>query len=387
MPYTIKLKNPLAGISSGTYESGENGSFIVEQFLTDSDGEAFYRAIGEMERIFLQPFIESRHDVSQISQCLILFDGNEATIYINELKQYAEMIATRAIKKGEPVTFEDCVGVSSLSFPDISIPIDKSIIFFFSVGWKRGMYFDFRPNHPDEPTQLVDIEYKLGMYCERLMYSHIFKYGDEVWGKAYNLGWFPFISLLGDGQKLLIFLLNRISENKSTENAEKRLIDFYDETRLNTILKRILEHPLIERHHKFIKVGITDYLQGGEENYIRAGSALFPRIEGILRDIYNPLKEPKQNEMSENLEDIVTNKTRAPKVFFPTHFTRYLKTFYFKYFSRKNSEFPLSRNTHGHGESQVEDYDQKSVLLLILMFDQLGRYLQLIRKDTNHDGQ
>lgn len=132
MPYTIKLKNPLAGISSGTYESGENGSFIVEQFLTDSDGEAFYRAIGEMERIFLQPFIESRHDVSQISQCLILFDGNEATIYINELKQYAEMIATRAIKKGEPVTFEDCVGVSSLSFPDISIPIDKSIIFFFS---------------------------------------------------------------------------------------------------------------------------------------------------------------------------------------------------------------------------------------------------------------
>lgn len=387
MPYTIKLRTPLHGISMGTFESGENASFLTCHFLTDNDGEAFYQTVINMEDIFLQPFIESGHDVSLISQCLILFDDNEATVYINELKQFATVIATRAVEKGESITFEDYVGVSSLNFEDFSIPTEKSIIFFFSHSWKRGIYFDFRPNHPDEPTQLVDIEYKLGMYYERLMYSHIFKYSDEVWEKAYNLGWFPFISLLGGGQKHLISLLNRINENKSTENAEKRLIDFYNETRLNTILKRILEHPLIERHHKFIKVGITDYLQGGEENYIRAGSALFPRIEGILRDIYDPLKEPKQNEMSENLEDIVTNETRAPKVFFPTHFTQYLKTFYFKYFSRKNSEFPLSRNTHGHGESQVEDYDQRSVLLLILMFDQLGRYLQLIRKDMNHDGQ
>jgi hypothetical protein len=94
-----------------------------------------------------------------------------------------------------------------------------------------------------------------------------------------------------------------------------------------------------------------------------------------------------QNKISENLGDIVTNETHAPKVFFPTHFTQYLKTFYFKNFSRKNGDLPLSRNTHGHGESQVEDYDQKSVLLLILMFDQLGRYLQLIRKDTNQETQ
>lgn len=357
-------------------EKGESGKVVSEIFLTDKDGESFYKALYLLEHNFLSPIMSEGNQIDNINNILISFNNEEATVFINELVFNIEVLADRPIEKGEVLTFDDYRGVSSLSFNEYTIAIDRAIIFVFTHGWKRGVYFNLCPNHPEIPINLDNIERQLGLCFEKLLYSHIYQYSDDVFQKAYEIGWFPFLSLFGNGQEHLLFLLNRIREDKDTNNAEQRLVDFFDKDQLEKVLRRVQKSPALNRHIKFIEVGIKQYLEGGEENYISAGSTLYPRIEGILRDLYDPNQDPRTaKELGENLESVIASINSIPGVYFPTHFVDYLDIYYFKKFSRKNKDIPLSRHSHGHGESIAEDYTQKSILLLILMFDQLGRYL------------
>jgi hypothetical protein len=72
-----------------------------------------------------------------------------ATIYINELDILTEVVPKREFQAGERVGKEDIAGITELKFANVTIPEDNAIIFYFCVGWRRGIFFDFRPNYSD----------------------------------------------------------------------------------------------------------------------------------------------------------------------------------------------------------------------------------------------
>jgi len=67
-----------------------------------------------------------------------------ATVYLNELDLRASVRASRPIEAGEPVTRDDFVDVERLEI-GVQVPKDVGALFIFSVGWRKGLFYDFGP--------------------------------------------------------------------------------------------------------------------------------------------------------------------------------------------------------------------------------------------------
>lgn len=374
MPYEINLQHPIDGIALSYSEAGEQADVLLTGFLTDSQGEDFYYFLQQIQNLFLKPWKEKNLPLSIIDNCLILIENKTAIVYINETNIIYKTISKSSTEKGQSVTLENIIGVISVEFPEIYVPNDNSIIYLFSIGWKRGVYFDFRPN---SGSNLVGFEYMLGIYYEMLLYSHIYQYDQSTWDVLFKLGWFPFISILGIGDQLLKHLLGRLKDKKSVELVENRLIALFDSDLLEQIMNRVKNNNKMMQHQTIINTGIERYIAN---DYISCINNIYPRIEGILRYIYFDLKKekPNQRRIVDNIYDVITNDTLSPGVFFPEMFKKYLLEVYFKNFNLQTGDLEISRHSIGHGVSESNQYTKKNALLGILMIDQLAFYLYRI---------
>lgn len=372
MPYEVTLKHLPAGVASSTADENEMVDIVERAFVTDANGIFFYKCLEGFESPYLTPFLQSGGVVSTIDHCLILLDKTKkATVYVNELQIGLEIIPKRDIKKGETVNKLDIAGLRKLFLTDISIPEDNGIIFYFSVGWKRGFFFDFRPLR-DPNVKLENIDRTLATYFEYLLFNEIYSIEESLWDQVYSLGWFPFISIIDQKFERL---LDRIGDNRPIEKTEQSIIESFDENKLNQILTRLEKQSFLKQHIAFIRVGIERYLDG---DYISAINNIWPRVEGILQLAFtNKKKSLNQDALLENMSEVVANDLVSPSIFFPQQFRDYLRKFYFKNYSIKNKQFSVSRHSIGHGVSDASEYDQKRALLGILMVDQLSYYLAL----------
>ena len=374
MKYTMKLDQIPHGFAVETGDPTETIRIIVADFLTDLSGTEFYTRLKEMQSLFLTRFVESGIPVSQIDHFLILTKGNEATVYINEVVMQIDTIAQKDVEAGNILTLNDTLGVRGLSFQDIAIPDDAGIVFFFSVGWRRGLFFDFRP-HTGE--LLTDIHNILGRHYEALLYEDLFSIFRDVTllNDLFDLGWFPFIGIVGEIQSRFNRLVMRLREGKSIELAEDDLISAFSDTALEAIKKRVGNNPYMNQHSSIIETGIGRYQH---QDYISCISNIWPRIEGILQYSYRMKSKTrtKTEHLLTNMEKhMATNRTSYPSIFFPAYFRKYLKSFYFRNFNLSKEDLELSRHTVGHGVAKQEDFDRKRALIGLLIVDQLGHYL------------
>jgi hypothetical protein len=206
------------------------------------------------------------------------------------------------------------------------------------------------------------------------LYSHIYSIDDKIWAKAFDYGWFPFISLLGDAEPQLKYLLQRIVENKPINGAENDLVEFFTAARLKEILLRIQDNPDMNPHLQTIERSIERYLA---QDYISATNNVWPRVEGVLRYIYKATNsnKPKIGELLTEVEDFVLNKTESPTIFLPEKFSTYLRVFFFEDFDLASGKLSISRHSISHGVADESVYDRKVALLGLLMIDQLSFYL------------
>jgi hypothetical protein len=300
----------------------------------------------------------------------LLEKPNKAIVYTNELEILLDFISKRDVKIGDGVAKDDIAGVIGLRFNNVSVPNDNGIIFYFSVGWRRGLFFDFRPNSSDE--KLENLSRLLGIFYETLLFPEIYALNKDVLDKLYDTGWFPFISLPVD---MLEPLILRIAEGRSTARTESNLIEHYNTSELTKLTEKFRKQTFLEHHILVLEKGIENYLQG---DYISSINNIWPRIEGILRFAYTGNKKrPYQDDLLENLRDLVANRSVSPSVFFPDRFRDYLLRYYFKNFDVPKGILDVSRHSIGHGVSDTTTYDRKRALLGILMIDQLTYYLRL----------
>jgi len=165
MPYTITLGQLPAGHAIDSAKPGEELRVQFREFVTSEDGDLLTSRLEGLPSDILRltgpaPSLQP----SAINHMLVLVRRDKsATVYINELQILAEVQATRTVQAGEVVLGDDVADVRKLKFSGVEIPDDVGVLFVFSIGWRRALYYDFGPFAPDlGGSRTYDIWAQLG---------------------------------------------------------------------------------------------------------------------------------------------------------------------------------------------------------------------------------
>jgi hypothetical protein len=375
MKYELKNVELLAGINLPSAKAGETAEVQNRGFFTPQNFDKYYNLLDIASCYYLNPYLKN-HSVASIENFLIFIDAKTKTanIYINE-DIIAECVCKRGVNKGQALTKNDIAGFTSIKIKDINFNETNGVIFYFSQGWKNGVYFDLSPI-TDSNIKLDNLEYELGQAYQLLLFAEYEKFNKINKDSFYETGWFPFIALQGAFTENLI---DEFLQDNSVENSENKILDeFSKKETLNNLIINYKENEYLRPHLAFIEKGIERFL---DDDWMSCINNIWPRIEGILRYLYNRHGRFSQGSGLEGLKDILLNENLVPEIYFPAIFKEYMLNFYFKNFDFEKQELDLSRHTIGHGVSIEETYDKKNCILAFLIINQLYYYSKFVKRN------
>lgn len=311
--------------------------------------------------------------LAQASNFAILVDPDfTAKLYLDCIELSLEMIAKRAVEKGEAVWSNDIGDIyrGQMRFPKIRP--DQHFIICLRHEWKFLLIFDLTP---EQPIDVDALEATIGIGMRRLMFETLYQtMGDErVLAAMFDKHWFPFNELIGaefdDLQKA-------IKNDFNLEAVEANLITAFDQVRLNHLLERWWRNPHYDERRELLTEGVNLFSEG---RFIPSIKTLMTEIEGILRDRHVPRSSGRQGMdkvLSIAFED-VAKTAGADTIYFPTQFVDYLNASIYGHFDPNQPGTGATRNTVGHGRAPKGSYTAVRALQTILVLDQINRYLTL----------
>jgi hypothetical protein len=371
MPFEIELDNLPAGYAVSAARPGEEVAVQTIEFVSTEDGDEFIsRLEGLPPEIFNKiPSVSP----SMINRMLVVLRADKtATVYINEdLKVMSLVQAKKDVNKGEPVFQNDIADIKSIQFEGVEIPQDCAVIYIFSFGWRKGLFYDFSPiQYGKQPKRDYDIEKQLGQCYLYLMFQDRFKISDGAWDELFSQGWFPFIALTGETLTQLNNYAKQkwdINENLPAVSAEVRsgLPKWFVKWKR---LDQLLDHvDLLER-------AIERFLA---KDFISAVSILYPRIEGVMRShhfsVLSSSTKGTQRGLIDSSMSSVDPEQNPKHLLLPVKFQSYLEDIYFANFDPV-SPGRISRNTVSHGVASKNDFSEKSACIGFLIIEQLTYY-------------
>ncbi len=363
-----QLKTPIEGISLTSAKGGDTVEVAIRGYFTTFDGDIFYNTIEHLSSIFLHPELVQNGMLEQdVKNVLIFIDKNNlATIHIN-FSTIAKIMVKHEQAKLTPLFSDNITDVIAIEFPGIEMKEEDSVIYLFSSRWRKGLFFNFVSNSAKNTNigNLATLFASCHMY---LLYPEIHRLDEEVKGRMYKSGWFPFIRILGRHR----ILLDAFRNNFPIENAETQLVAQFNKDVIGEMKELWMKKEVFRVHSEFITKGVDEYLEG---DYISAISILYPRIEGLMRHLYVEKDKPTSEELRKKINEIGKKKSKEFSMFLPDEFNAYLKCFYFSSFSLKNGELHLSRHSVSHGVAEKNDFSQIKAFQAILILDQIYFYL------------
>lgn len=374
MKFDVDLGYILAGISAKSCKKGEQVPVIQREFTSSEDGDIFISRLEQLPSSLLNK-IREQHKIiivpSSIDNMLSIFRQDKTvTIYIN-----ASMKALMQIKKsvdaGQAIYRDDIADVRKLVFEDIEIPDSTAIMVLFSVGWRKGLFYDLVRLSDKTSNRDYDLSQLLGGYYAYLSFQERFKILDLEWKSILQNGWFPFITLTNE------LIRGILSHNKEGWNIDELLPKIQGDVlkRLPDGLKTWAKIKAFAPHMEFISKAAEDYQKN---DYISCISVLFPRIEGIMRQFQFIQGHPEKAKQVD-LAGTVLSPTAKPKnhdfsPLLPLRFNQYLTEIYFANFDPTRTDNALSRHTVAHGIATKDNFNLKGSTLGFLIIDQLSYY-------------
>lgn len=376
--FNINCEGPLIGFSLESKRCTKEGELVkVSQraFLTDDDGTFFYSCLNQISRLFLREWvIRERTNESSISNCLILMSKeNSAKVYIN-IPTIMNIIARRRINAGDPIAREDIADIREIVFDDTEIKDTNylAIIYIFSIGWKKGLFYDFTSmaKKSSEAQSINSIRTLLASFYAYIIFPEIHKIYPEIKEALTRDGWFPFIRILGKNFDLLC---DAIKNNFPISDVSLDIINSFDKKYVNDMVDAWMKKELFKNHEIIIRKGIDEFL---EEDYISSIHILYPRIEGLMRHIYLGEEQKATSfNLAKKLASMGKQRTNEFGLFLPDDFDAYMREFYFSSFDLEKGDINLSRHSLAHGVAKDSEFNKIKAFQAILIMDQISFYI------------
>ncbi len=380
--FRIQLEKLPAGYAMNDCEPGDEALVLYKGFSSSEDGDLFISRLEGVPRTLIN-LIRSKYKLPLSEgdiNCMVavIRQDKSVAVHINPPGKVSMQKKTpRPFRAGECIYANDVSDVRELVFERIDIPDDAGVIVVFSVGWRKGLFFDFGPLAPEPAKREYDLGILLGGYYSYLLFRNLFELSEENWQTLLDQQWFPFISLSSN-------MTGKIVESaKRGKEIDELLPKIKDE--LDSILPSQIERwgntAAFKPHIAFLREAHDQYRAG---KHISCLSVLFPRIEGILRTfqqlIGSPLKSGQRDLAEIMVSDSVNPKHPIYSPMLPARFNKYLTDCFFADFDPASTEHRLSRNSVGHGVANTEAFNLKGSVLGFLILCQLGLYFAGVEK-------
>ncbi len=374
MKFDIKLDKPFAGFSMAACKPGEKVWICQKEFVSSEDGDLFISRLEGFPSLLLNQIAQIYKTIivqsSIYNMLAILRRDGTSTVYINAPMK-ALMRVKKSVDAGQVIYRNDIADIKELVFQDIEVPDDVGLMVLFSVGWRKGLFYDLVSYTEENFKRDYDLNQLLGGYYAYLTFQERFKITDSEWKSLFQNGWFPFITLNND------LISGIINHNREGWNVDDLLPRIQEDVlkRLPDGLKTWAHIKAFEPHMDFISKAAEHYQK---DDAISCISVLFPRIEGIMREYQSIQGQPKKASQKDLAGTVLPvnkgsqNHQYTPLL--PLRFHQYLTEVYFANFDPLKKDYTLSRNTVGHGVATKENFDAKGATLGLLILNQLSYY-------------
>jgi hypothetical protein len=234
MPCEVTLESLPAGYAVTEGQKGQPVLVRLCAFLSSEDGDRLITCLeGLPSRLLSKAGIGI--PPSMVDHLLgIIRPDKTATLYVNELSLSMKVQVKRSMKAGQPVFADDMADIESIDLGGVDVPPDTGVVFLFSVGWRQGLFYDLLPLAP--PTRSprdYDLRTRLGQLYRYLKSQHVYKIGQDEWGRLIETGWFPFVTLKTSTVQQII------ARVRNAWNVDELVPDIADE--VNALMPRLKE--------------------------------------------------------------------------------------------------------------------------------------------------
>lgn len=165
------------------------------EFTSTEDGQIFIQRLEGIPNDIISMLPDDIMPSKVGCMLVIIRVGGRATVYTNELELRLVVRPTRRVQIGAPVMTDD---IAEVERPELglTIPPDAAFLFLFSIGWRKGLFYDYGPILPHgAQLRKYDVPDALGRaYCHVVFQSR-FSITEKEWGDMFAAKWFPFSGL------------------------------------------------------------------------------------------------------------------------------------------------------------------------------------------------
>jgi hypothetical protein len=339
MPFEVILSEVPMGVAAKASRKGETASVRITGFVSSEDGHDLITHLEKFPSTLLAKAVGDRISPSQVDNLLAIIRRDKtATVYVNELDPELTTKVGRTKEKGDPVFKDDIVDITRADL-GVDVPADAAVVFVFSWGWRKGVFYDFGPVGPDARPRAFDLPGVLGELYARLIFQERFRISDDEWTRLFKAGWFPFVGL---GNETINLMLTHLRAGWDLDELTPRVVEEV-RGKVPAFLEAWKLHPALATHAPLLEKAVTDFLS---ENYVSCSGLLFPRIEGILRST-----------------PAFSGADRTGSLLMPHRFEDYLREVYLSSF---NPDAPRAGEAVGRAGAAGFDGKSSSVALLVV---------------------
>ena len=186
MSVEVDLGKPPGGYALTSARDGDYGQVAYREFTSTEDGQHFIQRLEGHPSAILQR-LPSQISPSQVDHMLAICrrDG-KADVYVNELDLRLHPRAARSLKAGEEVRKDDIADIESFEL-GVQVPDNAGFLFVFSVGWRKGLFYDFGPiGGLDPQPRQYHVGSVLGQAYGRVLFQERFSISDDAWKALFS---------------------------------------------------------------------------------------------------------------------------------------------------------------------------------------------------------
>ena len=369
MPFEINIEKPPVGYALFSGKEGDKFPIVFREFTSTEDGQYFIQRLEGMSYVLQN--LPSLIKPSQIDNMLVIYHSNgRVTAYVNELEQRLFIRFAGPIEAGTSITKDDIADVERLEI-GVQIPDDVGFSFVFSIGWRKGLFYDFGPvGLPEPQIRQYDVTRALGQSFCHVLFQERFSISDAEWNALFATKWFPFVGLRNETIETLI---NHIRSDWDPDEMINNIVSEINEN-VQQMLDSWRTHSSLARHLPILERAIDRFQN---DDHVSCTGLLFPRIEGILRTHHSSSGSENRPSPSNLSKSAVAAKIQNEEsLLLPHRFREYLENVYFKDFDPDVPDIDISRHSIAHGVANASNFNSKSAAISILIIHQLFYFLQ-----------